>query len=281
MTLVRGRRLAFLMVLLVAALLILIRPDLRAAAGWLYQRAAELGARLSEPADALRLRTGSSLLTPFLLGLMGAAAPCQLSSGAAALAYVVRDGRDGQPHRRAAAYLLARVLVYLVGGGLILTLVGGAVPAPAEFFVGVRRGLGPLTLLSGLVMLGVVRWRWLLGAGLTERLRAVWARRGGLWGAFALGLAFSFSFCPTLFLLFFGLTLPLALSAPWGALYPALFALGMSAPLLILVGLIPAQGAGNLAARARARRLGRLITPLAGAVFVLTGLFDTFVYWFM
>ena len=53
----------------------------------------------------------------------------------------------------------------------------------------------------------------------------------------------------------------------------------MSAPLLLLAGLIPAQGAGNPAARARS--IGRLITPLAGAVFVLTGLFDTFVYWFM
>lgn len=279
MTPVRGRRLASLMVLLAAALLILIRPDLGAAAGRLYQAAAELGNRLSEPVDALRRRTGTSLLAPFLLGLMGAAAPCQLSSGAAALAYVVRDGRGGQPQRRAAAYLLARVLVYLLGGGLILTLIGGAVPAPAEFFVGVRRVLGPLTLLSGLVMLGVVRWRWLLGAGLAGRLHSVWARRGGLWGAFALGLAFSFSVCPTLFLLFFGLTLPLALSAPWGALYPALFALGMSTPLLLLAGLIPVQGAGKPAARARS--ISRLITPLAGVAFVLTGLFDTFVYWFM
>ncbi|WP_412026476.1 sulfite exporter TauE/SafE family protein [Deinococcus yunweiensis] len=262
-----------------AGLVVLGQHEFRILAGWLYRGATELGGWLSAPVNALRLQTGPSMLTPFLLGLMGAVAPCQLSSGAAALAYVLRNGRDGQPHRRAAAYLLAHVLVYLVGGGLILALVEGAMPAPAEFFVGVRRVLGPLTLLSGLVMLGVVRWRWVLGVGLAGRLQAVWARRGGFWGAFALGLAFSFSFCPTLFLLFFGLTLPLALTAPWGALYPALFALGMSVPLLILAGLIPARGAGNPAARAR--RLGRLITPLAGVAFVLTGLFDTFVYWFM
>ncbi|MBB5378504.1 cytochrome c biogenesis protein CcdA [Deinococcus metalli] len=253
--------------------------ELRTLAGWLYRGASELGGRLSEPINALRLQRGSSPLTPVLLGLMGAVAPCQLSSGAAALAYVVKDGRSGQPHRRAAAYLLARVLVYVLGGAIILALVGRAVPAPAEFFAGVRRVLGPLTLLSGLVMLGVVRWHWLLGARLAVRLRAVWGRRGGVWGAFTLGLAFSFSFCPTLFLLFFGLTLPQALTAPAGAFYPALFALGMSVPLLIVVGLLPAQGAANPAVQAR--HLGRLVTPLAGAVFVLTGLFDTFVYWLM
>lgn len=253
--------------------------ELRTLAGWLYRGAAGLGGRLSEPVNALRLQAGSSLLTPFLLGLMGAVAPCQLSSGAAALAYVVKDGRNGQPHRRAAAYLLARVLVYVLGGAIVLALVRQTVPAPAEFFTGVRRVIGPLTLLSGLVMLGVVRWRWLIGAGLANRLQGVWQQRGGTWGAFALGLAFSFTFCPTLFLLFFGLTLPQALTAPAGALYPALFALGMSAPLLILVGLLPAQGTANPAVQAR--RLGRLVTPLAGAVFVMTGLFDTFVYWLM
>lgn len=278
MTLGRGR-LWGLALVLGAALLALLRPDVGAAAGWLYQQAAGLGARVSAPIDALRLRSGTSLLTPFLLGVMGAAAPCQLSSGAAALAYVVKDGRSGRPHRRAAAYLLARVLAYLIGGGLVVALVGRAVPAPAEFFTGVRRVLGPLTLLSGLVVLGVVRPRWLLGAGLAGRLRGVWTRRGGVWGAFALGLAFSLSFCPTLFLLFFGLTLPLAAGAPWGALYPALFALGMGTPLLVLVGLIPGHRDGNPATRAR--RLGRLVTPLSGATFVLIGLFDTFVYWFM
>lgn len=262
-----------------AAFMALGGQELKTAAGWLYRSAAELGGRLSEPVNALRLQTGSSLLTPFLLGLMAAVAPCQLSSGAAALAYVVKDGRSGQPHRRAAAYLLARVLVYGLGGAIILALVGKTVPAPVEFFTSVRRVLGPLTLLSGLVMLGWVRWRWLLGTDLADRLQEVWQRRGGIWGAFALGLAFSFTFCPTLFLLFFGLTLPQALTAPAGTLYPVLFALGMSAPLLILVGLLPAQGTPNPAAQAR--RLGQLVTPLAGAVFVLAGFFDTFVYWFM
>ncbi len=71
-----------------------------------------------------------------------------------------------------------------------------------------------------------------VAAAAAERLEPTRPR-----GAFVLGMAFALAFCPTLFLLFFGLLIPLTLASAGGLIFPALFALGTAAPLLALLGL--------------------------------------------
>ena len=58
-------------------------------------------------------------------------------------------------------------------------------------------------------------------------LRARPSARGPL-GAYLLGVAFSFASCPTLFWLFFGLTIPLALRSTGGWTFPGVFPFGSS-----------------------------------------------------
>ena len=98
-------------------------------------------------------------------------------------------------------------------------------------------------------------------------------------GAFLLGVAFAFAFCPTLFLLFFGLLIPLSLSAKGGVLFPAIFAFGMTLPLLTmsLVTSIAADRVGNYVDRVK--RVERLARPVIAVIFLLAGLNDTLVYW--
>ncbi len=263
-------------------------PALQELARWLYGLGSAFYAITAEPLNRLRTSTTVPLLAPLLLGLMGATAPCQLSTGAAALAFVARDGRPGGALERAGAYLAARVLFYAVLGALVMYALGGAVQAPGALLFWVRRALGPLTLLIGLVTLGALRLDFGFGAAVSAQFQGLARARGGVLGAFALGLAYSLAFCPTLFLLFFGLTVPLALSAPLGALYPAAFAVGMTLPLLGLAWLVSSAGAASPDGAARSsggylravRGWRRLATPLAGVVFVLAGLYDTVVYWF-
>lgn len=270
-----------LMVTLVALEWSALQPTLRGAALWLYGQGSALNRWISAPLNDLRLSASVPLLAPLLLGLMAATAPCQLSTGAAALAYVSRDPH-GQPLTQVAAYLAARVVFYVLAGAFVMYALGGRLEAPGPLLLGVRRILGPLTLLIGLVTLGLLRPHFKAGTRLASRAERYASGLHGARGAFALGLAFSFAFCPTLFLLFFGLTLPLALTSPLGFLYPAVFALGMTLPLLGFAALLPAgnaEGQGKYLRGVRGWR--RLATPVAGAVFVLAGLYDTFVYWLL
>lgn len=131
----------------------------------------------------------------------------------------------------------------------------------------------------GLYLLRMIPLRFSIGSGLSDWLEA---RAGaGAAGVFLLGTAFSFAFCPTLFLLFFGLTIPLTLRSSVGVLYPGVFAVGATLPLIGLAALL-AAGVGATRGYVRvAKRVDAWLWPLAAGVLVLAGLNDTLTYWFL
>jgi cytochrome c biogenesis protein CcdA len=245
-----------------------------------YTLLSRLSAGLTGPIDALDERTGVPLVSALLFGLIGAVSPCQLTTGAGALAYVARGtGVRQTVVGNAVAYTLGKALIYTLLGAATL-LVGQQLAREAiPVLVAARRLVGPLMILLGLVLLGWVPLRFSLG----DRLTGWLATRAGMGtgGAFLLGMAFAFTFCPTLFLLFFGLTIPLALRSPLGALYPAAFALGTTLPLLGLAGLLSARSVTQATYLARARWVSTRLRPVAAVVLLLAGLHDTLIYWLL
>jgi len=143
-----------------------------------------------------------------------------------------------------------------------------------------RRILGPLMILIGFAFLGCLR----LGVSSGQNLSATPHRRisaKGPWGAFILGVIFAFAFCPTLFLLFFGLAIPLGLRSEAGLLVPGLFAIGTSVPLLAY-GRLAKMGSGL--AEGHVQRLARGHAPaqkIAGVIFILVGINDRLTYWLL
>jgi hypothetical protein len=134
-------------------------------------------------------------------------------------------------------------------------------------------------VLVGLGLLGLVRLPGGFEFGPSRRLAGQVS--GGGRGAFLLGVAFSFAFCPTLFWLFFGLTVPLALPQPRrmelpGCLRPrhGLTAAGAGC-----------RGVSRLGCRRPAGRRGarwhRPVKWVAGAAFIVAGLHDTLMYWWL
>ena len=92
-------------------------------------------------------------------------------------------------------------------------------------------------------------------------------------------MAFSFAFCPTLFWLFFGLLVPIALTSTSGLVYPSVFALGTSIPLLIFAGMT-VLGAGSVGNFVRqARRFDRWTQAIVGVIFLLVGFNEFILYW--
>lgn len=232
----------------------------------------------AEPIQALALGAGIPPLSALLFGLLGALSPCQLTTGLSAFALI---GRRPSPSMIAAgiAYTAGKALVYATLG-LAFVVVGNALATSSiPVVVAARKVIGPLMLLVGLMLLGVLRVR--VPVSLGDRVAAYASDRldaGRPTGAFVLGAAFGLAFCPTLFVLFFGLLIPLALVSPGGPVYPALFALGTTLPMLVALGAL-ALGAQRWSVSGAVARVRPFLTQLAGLVLVFTGLNDTVVYW--
>lgn len=235
----------------------------------------------AEPIKALADGAGIPPFSAVLFGLLGALSPCQLTTGVSALALI---------GRRPSATTVLSGLSYTAGKALVYALVGlafvlagsaasiGSIPA----FVAARKLLGPLMLLAGLVLVGFIRLRVPFSFGDRIALYAsgqLDATRPG--GAFLLGAAFSLAFCPTLFVLFFGLLIPLALASPGGPAYPALFALGTTLPMLVVLAALALGSRPWSSVAGALTRAEPLLTQLAGVVVLLAGLNDTLVYWFL
>lgn len=248
---------------------------------WLSTLAREFTLPISNLADQINI----PLVSVLLFGLIGAFAPCQLSTGVAALSFIAR--RASEPRSmwaRTLAYLAGKATVYLVVGGIIVLLglqISQISRSAIPVILVTRKLLGPLLIIVGLFLLGVFNMRFSLGDQLSAWIDAKFGRQAGVVPSYLMGVAFSFTFCPTLFWLFFGLTIPLALTSPGGLIFPGVFALGTTLPLLFFAGLI-ATGAGNLRGIVQgAKRLDVWAQRAVGVVFVLIGLNEILLYWFI
>lgn len=223
------------------------------------------------------------LLSALLFGLLGATAPCQLSTSVATLAFLGRQADD--PHRMWAqtlAFVAGKAMVYaVIGGALVLagfsfSQLSGTVIPIAVF---ARRAMGPLLIGVGLVMVGLLRvpFRW--SNQLAQWIETKVGRRADWLSAFALGVAFSFTFCPTLALLFFGLTLPLAIASPGGVLFPGVFAFGTTLPIVLLSALFASGVIGMRPLLQRLRSINVWVQRFAGLIFILVGVNELVLYW--
>lgn len=258
--------------------LVLMGTRLAELAPGLYMLASKPYVWLAEPINTLRLGIGIPLLGAFLLGLLGALAPCQLSTNAAALSWLAQDAQQGSVWRRVGWFLLGKALIYLILAGIAVWVFGGNFSAPGPLFVGIRRVLGPLMVVMGFWLLGLIG---LPGPSFTTGRLGDWAHStGGSVGAFALGAAFGLAFCPTMFLLFFGLMLPTAMASRVGLFFPALFAVGTAVPVLVILSLLDSGRSKGEVLRGM-RQSGRWLNLAGGMVLIVVGLYDTLVYWYL
>lgn len=249
-------------------------------------------ALLSTPANFLTLPLGDladslniPLISVLLFGLIGAVAPCQLSTNVAALAFLSRRAADSRKMcAQTLAFVLGKVTVYLLIGGVIV-LLGWQIDQVSRTAIPViifmRRAMGPLLIVVGLLMLGIFQSRLSLGTRLSNWLEEKARGRSGIIPAYILGAAFALAFCPTLFWLFFGLTIPLAIASTGGIIFPSVFAIGTTLPVLGLAGLM-ASGAVNMSQFiARFKAADVWIQRGAGIVFLLIGLNEIILYWIL
>ncbi len=245
-----------------------------------YLLLSQASATLSLPLRGITEQLQFPVFAVLLIGLVGALSPCQLTTNLSAMAYVSRRPGQSKVWGEALAYTVGKVLVYTLFGGAIillgLTLEQSAVPV----VVVTRKVVGPLMIVIGLSLAGFLRLRGSIGGGLVQRFRARIPQKEVV-GAFLLGTVFSFSFCPTLLWLFFGLMIPLALGSSGGLIFPGLFAVGTVLPLLVFAGLLASGTDLSRKLTERMKYYQRTIAQVSGVIFILAGVNDTLTYWFI
>jgi cytochrome c-type biogenesis protein len=170
--------------------------------------------------------------TALWLGILTSISPCPLATNIAAVSYIGK--RVDRPRSVLASgllYTLGRALVYIVLGALLVQSLLSAPHISHWLQKYMMKMLGPLLILVGMVLLGLIG-RGFTGSGVADATRDR-VDRMGIWGAGFLGVVFALSFCPVSAALFFGSLIPLSVRSGSGILHPTLYGIGTALPVVV------------------------------------------------
>lgn len=174
--------------------------------------------------------------TAFILGLMTAISPCPLATNITAIGFISKDIES--QHKvfiNGLVYTLGRAISYTAIG--LIFFFGASQFALAGFFQEWgEKILGPLLVVIGLFMLGVLKLKIPGFGSLTEKMEN--KSKSGFWGVLLLGVVFALAFCPYSGVLYFGMLMPMTISSVSGLYLPVIFAIATGIPVIIFAWLI-------------------------------------------
>jgi cytochrome c-type biogenesis protein len=222
------------------------------------------------------------IISAFLLGILGATAPCQLSTNLGAVGYLTNRSINREKlFKNTLWYTGGKLLTFLIYGLIIIMFKINFQQKFVLLFSFARKLTGPLIIIVGIGMLGMINFRFSLGSKITARLNFYCEKYKIFNPAFIMGIFFSLAFCPTLFWLFFGLAVPLAIKSSLGLIYPAIFALGTLIPMIIAITIIGFSKENNKNIIKKFRRIQDIIRILGGSFIIIFGVLDTIIYFFV
>ncbi|MCP4897817.1 MAG: sulfite exporter TauE/SafE family protein [bacterium] len=220
--------------------------------------------------DSSFVAAGSALW----LGILTSISPCPLATNIAAISYVGRQvGSVRAVLLAGVLYTCGRTLAYVILGTAAVWSLMSMVTV-SSFLQGVlHRMLGPLLIVVGVMLLGLLKIN-LPTTGVSEGLQRR-VDRWGVWGAGLLGFVFALSFCPVSAGLFFGSLVPLAVDHGSPILLPLAYGLGTALPVAGFAVLL-AAGVGWLSSAInRVQSFERWARRLTAVVFICVGIYET------
>jgi len=215
------------------------------------------------------------ILTAFILGLMTSISPCPLATNITAIGFISKDiVNQRKVFVNGLVYTLGRAISYTAIG--LLFFFGASQFEFAGFFQEWgEKILGPLLIIIGLFMLGILKIK-IPGIGsLTEKMEN--KSNGGFWGVLLLGVVFALAFCPYSGVLYFGMLMPMTISSASGLYLPLFFAIATGIPVIIFAWLIAfsVSSIGNVYNKLKTfelwfRRIVAVLFIVVGAYYVFT-----------
>lgn len=217
------------------------------------------------------------LLASFALGLLTAIAPCPLATNITATAFIAKTITNKKKVLLSGVlYTLGRVFSYTTIGAIIYF--GASKFQIAKLFQGNgEKYIGFVMIIIGLIMLDVIKLNFIKGGNFIDKLSEKFKTKG-LLGSFLLGALFALAFCPYSGALFFGMLIPMTLSADASLALPVLFSFGTGLPV-ILFAFVIAFSIEKLGMYFKAiTKFEKVMRVVAGLVFILTGLYYINIY---
>lgn len=141
------------------------------------------------------------LLFAFLLGIVGTLAPCQLTGNISAITlYGNQSLQKRYAWKHILLFILGKIIAFTTLGLLVWFLGKEIQQILTLYFPWLRKMMGPLLILMGLLLSGIIKGRYFFSIKFIQNQNEV--------GSFLLGFFFSLAFCPTMFVLFFGTVNP-------------------------------------------------------------------------
>lgn len=182
------------------------------------------------------MTTFAAIGISFYLGLLCAISPCPLATNIAAVGFVSRGVSPKRTFFGGLFYALGRAMVYVIIAALLCKGVA-AVPELSHFVQKyLNRVLGPLMVIVGAVMLGVITLPTVGKRSFDVQTKRL--SENGFMGALTLGAVFALAFCPTSAALFFGSLVPMSIERESAFLLPLIFGIGTSLPVVVFALLI-------------------------------------------
>ncbi len=185
-------------------------------------------------------------VTALVLGLMTAISPCPLATNITAVGFISKDiDNRNRVFLNGVVYTLGRAISY-TAIALVIFLGVDQFKFSGIFQKYGEMVIGPLMLVIGLFMLGLIKMDFPGLSGLSSRMekKKVW----GLWDALLLGIIFALAFCPYSGVLYFGMLIPMTVTSASGLYLPIIFAIATGIPVIIFAWILAytVSGIGNV-----------------------------------
>jgi cytochrome c-type biogenesis protein len=176
--------------------------------------------------------TSMPWLTAILLGLMTSISPCPLATNITAIGFISKDiDNRNRVFLNGVFYTIGRAITYTLIAFLIY--LGADQFGFSGFFQQYgERIIGPLLIVTGVLMLDLVKIKFPGFSGLTSKLenRKSWRYIDAL----LLGMMFALAFCPYSGVLYFGMLIPMTVASASGLYLPVLFAIATGIPVILI-----------------------------------------------
>jgi len=231
---------------------------------------------MEELLNNLYANTSVPLVSALVLGLLTAISPCPMATNITAIGFIGKDlGNRNRVFYNGLIYTLGRTFSY-TALALILFLGADQFKISRLFQMYGEKIIGPLLILIGIFMLGIIKLNFPAFSRLSTRFQD--RSKFSYWDVFLLGVIFALAFCPYSGVLYFGMLIPLTISTS-GLHLPVVFAVATGIPVILFAWLIAYTISGIGSVHQKIKSFEKWFRRVVAVVFIGIGIYYIITVW--